>query len=437
MQNKTRPKLALLMTGDELIQGNIVDTNGSFLGDFFTQLGLEVEEKVTLGDNTRALVKQLLRLSKAYDIILMNGGLGPTEDDLTAIALAQAKDEPIQRHAEAEQHVMQWCKKRQLSISAANLKQADLPASATIFSNAPGSACAFYLYIGNCLIIATPGVPSELKSIVKNTISPFLQNLFQLNNFQLWQRYQLFGIGESSLQEIINQHFHAAHEDYLLGFRANFPYLELKLKAKHQHAKAELIDKLLAQLQDKQLGENHFSLASSLVQTLTKKGQTLASAESCTGGLIASEITKIAGSSLVFPGSIVSYSNSAKHELLQVSEASLQQHGAVSSTVVEQMFLHCLKAFHSDYAIAVSGIAGPTGGSAEKPTGTVFIAFGSRHQYAIARLCIPLPREDFQQLVCAIALDLLRRQILGYSLQPRYLSRWQVQWCDTKLGNRS
>lgn len=427
MQRINTIKLALLMTGDELMQGNIIDGNGGFLGDFFAQFGLPVSEKTTVGDNLIRLVCQINRLSQEYDILLINGGLGPTEDDLTAAALAQANNEALQRHLAAEQHVIQWCQSRNLTINHANLKQAVLPASAKIFPNAPGSACAFYLTINQCLIIATPGVPSELEHIVKNEVSTFLQQQFKLTDYFPWQRYQLFGIGESSLQELINTQFSAIHDDYHIGFRANFPYLELKLQPKKITANQEIMSELLLALAEKQLGSQHFSLASSLVALLQEKKQSISSAESCTGGLIASEITKIPGSSRVFPGSIISYSNTAKHELLKVSDANLQQHGAVSDAVVGEMLLGCLKSFHSDYAIAVSGIAGPDGGSEEKPLGTVYIAYGSSSDFDIIKLCIPLPRQQFQQLVCAISLDLLRRKILGYSNNPRYLSRWQAR----------
>lgn len=412
------------MTGDEIMQGNIIDSNGSFLCDFFAQLGLNVLEKTTVGDNALLLHKQINRLTQEYNVLLINGGLGPTEDDLTASVLALANQEALQRHIGAEQHVIQWCQSRNLTVNDANIKQADLPASATIFPNAPGSACAFYITINDCLVIATPGVPSELKQIMKTEVAVFLQHRFQLASHNHWQRHQLFGIGESSLQELINTQFNSIHNDYHIGFRANFPYLELKLQAKNSNSDAA--NHLLSALKEKRMGLNHFTVASSLVALLSEKQQTISTAESCTGGLIASEITKIPGSSQVFPGSIISYSNTAKHELLQVSKENLQLYGAVSEQVVKEMLLASLKNFHSDYAVAVSGIAGPEGGSDEKPQGTVYIAYGSNNCFELIKLCIPLPREQFQQLVCTISLDLLRRQILGYSKQPRYLSRWQA-----------
>lgn len=419
-------KLALLMTGDELIHGQIVDSNGSFFGDFLAQYGLEITEKVTVGDNKEILALQIQRLTSQYDLLIINGGLGPTADDLTASVLAQVSNEALQMHPAAEQHVRKWCESRNLAISKANLKQALLPASATIFPDAPGSACAFYLYVNQCLVIATPGVPSELKHIANKQLGSFLQARFALADYSPWHRYQLFGIGESSLQELIDRQRPALEQYFNIGFRANFPYLELKLQCKAadgaEHEKAQL----LSALEDKLLGSGHFDLASSLVNLLQSNNKTIASAESCTGGLIASEITKIAGSSQVYPGSIISYSNQAKHDLLAVSKQKLAQHGAVSAEVVEAMMQGCFKQFKCDYAIAVSGIAGPGGGSEEKPVGTVFIGYGQRADYHIIQLCIKLPRLQFQQLVCAISLDLLRRKIQGYTLKPRYLSRWQV-----------
>lgn len=431
MPNSQPIKLALLMTGDELMSGDITDSNSAYLGGFFSQLQIDIAEKVTVGDKLEQLIAQIQRLSVQYDVLFINGGLGPTEDDLTAKALAAAKQETIVRHQQAEQHVRDWCAARDLRISQANLKQADLPQSALIFPNAPGSACAFHLTIDTCLVIATPGVPSELFHICQHQLQAFLQKKLAVQHYSPWQRFQLFGIGESSLQETINQQYTHLAGDYDIGFRANFPYLELKLRAKKpQQINSSQQTLLLHSLNDKYLGDGHFTLASSLVALLQQRGETLASAESCTGGLIASEITKIAGSSAVYPGSIISYSNTVKEQLLGVSSISLKQHGAVSAAVAKEMLDGCLQRIDASYGIAVTGIAGPDGGSQEKPVGTVFIAFGSREDQHIIKLCIPLARHSFQSMVCAIALDLLRRKISKHSLKPRYLSRWHGEYCQ-------
>lgn len=416
------------MTGSELMSGDTIDSNSAYLGKKLADIGIGITEKITVGDDAAILLQQIKRLSLEYDIIFMNGGLGPTQDDLTAEVLAQACQCELTVNIEAEQHVISWCEKRGLTANAANLKQAILPNNASIFSDAPGSAAAFYLHLNRALIIATPGVPSELRSITEKDVLPFLQQRFALKDTSTWLQYQLFGIGESSLQQLINEQFASLSNYFTVGFRANFPYVELKLLAlptDNHAAQKQVLDRLLEHLKENIIGGAKSTVASSLIKALEKHNKTVSSAESCTGGMIASLITQIAGSSAVFPGSIISYSNAIKAALLQVPEKTLEQHGAVSEETVRAMLNGVLATIKSDYAMAVSGIAGPSGGSDEKPVGTVWIAYGSKQQQQAICLVIRQPRHDFQKLVSTIAMDLLRRQILGYSLTPYYLSRWQ------------
>lgn len=429
MSNPTnQPKLCLLMTGSELMSGDTIDSNSAYLGKKLADIGLSITEKITVSDDAAILLQQIQRLSVEYDVIFMNGGLGPTQDDLTAEVLARACQCELAVNREAEQHVISWCEKRGLTVNAANLKQAILPNNATIFSDAPGSAAAFYLRFNRAIIIATPGVPSELRTITEKDILPFLQQRFPLKKTATWLQYQLFGIGESSLQQLIDEQFPSLSDYFTVGFRANSPYVELKLLAlptDNIAAQNIVLEALLAHLQENIIGSAHSTVASSLINALENHNKTVSSAESCTGGMIASLITQIAGSSAVFPGSIISYSNDVKKSLLQVSEHTLEQQGAVSEATVRAMLNGVLAVIKSDYAMAVSGIAGPSGGSDEKPVGTVWIAFGSKQQQQAICLVIRQPRVEFQQLVSTIAMDLLRRQILGFSLTPRYLSRWQ------------
>lgn len=419
-------RLCLLMTGSELMSGDTVDSNSALIGNVMADLGVPVIEKITVGDDADLLLQQLQRLSQHYDVIFMNGGLGPTQDDMTANVLAQAAGCALNTNKAAELHVHQWCETRGLHANPANLKQAQLPVTATIFPDAPGSAVAFYLMIGQCLVLATPGVPSELRHITSRQIVPFLQQRYALSHKRQWQQYQLFGIGESSLQQLIDEQFPQLAQHFIVGFRANFPYVELKLSTlDHSEAGQLLLNELLLQLDQYLLGPAHSTAASALIQALAQHGKTVSSAESCTGGLIASDITRIAGSSAVFPGSIVSYSNAMKTALLHVPESTLQQHGAVSEATVRAMLGGLLEVMHCDYGVAVSGIAGPDGGSPDKPVGTVWIAWGNAEQQQAVCLLIPLPRHDFQRIVSTIALDLLRRQVKGITQSARYLNRWQ------------
>lgn len=428
MTENKAPNLCLLMTGSELMSGDTIDSNSAYLGKKLADIGLAISEKITVGDDEAMLCAQLNRLTEQYDIILMNGGLGPTQDDLTAAILAKVCQCDLTVDKAAEAHIYAWCEKRGLIANEANLKQALLPNISTIFPDAPGSAPAFYLVHNKSLIIATPGVPSELRDITEKQLLGFLQQRFALQDSYHWQQYQLFGIGESSLQQLINEQFPQLSDYYHVGFRANSPYVELKLMAKADadtHQAKLQCDALLHALDDVIIGPAHSTLAKALIAELNRLGKTVSSAESCTGGLIASEITRIAGASSVFPGSVVSYSNAIKTALLQVPQSTLEAHGAVSEATVLAMLKGALNTLSSDFAIAVSGIAGPDGGSEEKPVGTVWIAYGSTQQQRALCLLIRQPRVEFQRMVSTIAMDLLRRQLMKLDENPRYLSRWK------------
>ncbi len=431
MTSSKKTKISLLMTGSELMSGDIVDTNSAFIATALSEIGLTVNEKVTVGDHREDLQSQILRLSSESGLLIINGGLGPTIDDLTAEVLAHAANESLTINKEAEQHITYWCQKRGFKANQANLKQALLPASCQIFADAPGSAPAFHMTINHCLVIATPGVPSELKQITNNHLLDFIPKQLSIKPELPWKKYFLMGIGESRLQQLIIDELNGIDDVLQIGFRADFPALELKLKPAGKRAADDIEvtqwqQQLLGLLENFIITSDTNNFAKRLVQALQEKGKTFSCAESCTGGLLASEITKVPGASDVFPGSIVSYSNQIKHKLLGVPEEVLNTHGAVSEQTVQAMFSGIINTMHSDYAIAITGIAGPDGGSEEKPVGTVWIAWGTATENATICINVPLGRVMFQQLLTTICLDLVYRHLNGNPQTPTYLSRWQL-----------
>lgn len=430
MNHNHLPRISLLMTGSELMNGDTIDTNSAYIAKALLDIGLEIEQKITVGDNLTLLIKQLTLLSQCSDVVLINGGLGPTQDDLTAQAISVAFTIPLIVNSQAKTHVENWCLQRNITVNAANLKQATLPENATIFLDAPGSAASFYCYINGCLIMATPGVPSELKHILQHDIIPYLNKHFTFQTFHPWKKITLMGIGESRLQEYISTTLSHITPILDLGFRVNAPTVEFKYRPLphidinnklYVNAQQDILDWLKPYI----ISFKQESIAEVLVHDLTQLNKTVCTAESCTGGLIAHLITQISGASAVFPGGVVSYSNRVKTQLLSVKEELLDEVGAVSKPVVESMLKGALHQFNSDYGIAVTGIAGPNGGTAAKPVGTVWIAWGSKQQMLSIQLCIPLPRLEFQIMVANIALDLLRRFIKGEAAIPHYLHRWQ------------
>lgn len=414
--------LNLLLTGNELMTGDTVDSNSAMIARYMSEHGWKVRKKLTVGDDLAELIDALHLLARDCDVLLVNGGLGPTVDDLTAQALAAACGVKLSENSIAMQHLEQWCGRIGIAINAANRKQAILPDGCIIVANPVGSAVGFFMQLGKCRVICTPGVPRELDAMLGQEIMPALQRDFP-NSGASVQRFTLFGIGESGLQQKISDAIPNWPADVELGFRVSFPQLELKLSTANADARNS-VEKIWPHLHriigDCLLGQGNATLPQVLVELLRQHGKKITVAESCTGGLIASSITQIPGASAVFDAGFVTYSNAMKQTLLQVDEETLRTEGAVSENVVRAMAAGALKHSKADYAIAVSGIAGPDGGTEEKPVGTVWIAWGNAAQIKTKRLHVRFKRIDFQKYVAWAGLDLIRRDLLGITGEPSY-----------------
>lgn len=414
--------IQLLLTGNELMTGDTIDSNSAEIAHQLLPLGAYISRKVTVGDDLSVLVDNLEHLTQEADILIVNGGLGPTEDDLTALALSQLTGQPLTEHPDALTHLTAWCGRRKVSINASNLKQTQLPAGASIIPNRRGSAVGIRLTHNQCEIFATPGVPSELKSMLAETIIPAITEQLP-DQRTLRQRYQVFGLGESTLQQQAFDQLPDWPKEVELGFRSGAPTLEVKVQTPSQHQ--ALHDQCCQQLEnliaDYIVGKGGDSLAHYVIDDLKRAGKKITTAESCTGGLIASMLTHVAGSSAVFEAGFVTYANHIKESVLGVSNTDLTQHGAVSEPVVRQMAEGALKASAADYVIAVSGIAGPDGGSEEKPVGTVWIAWGDNEHIHAECLYFPYHRQLFQTMVAGTGLDLVRRMVKEIETTPRYI----------------
>lgn len=418
-------KVALLLTGNELMSGDTVDSNSSRIAIALGERQIAISKKITVGDDQELLKESLRALCQDAGVVIINGGLGPTEDDLTADVVADVLGERLTDHPKAIKHLEEWCEKRGLELNASNLKQALLPESADIVDNPIGSAVGFAVEIGESLVITTPGVPVELTAMLPEIGQRVAQRVGSGTTYI--RRLQTFGIGESTIQELVNERNQDWPEGVVLGFRSGLPQLELKLQVDDEALleKRDQAEQLLLELiGDHVIGEDSDQLAMALQRVLVEKRMTLTTAESCTGGLIASLITKEAGSSQVFGAGFVTYANTAKQQVLHVSEDTINSHGAVSEGVVRAMLLGALTKANADIGIAVSGVAGPGGGSEDKPVGTVWLAWGTKDKNEAIRLQIPGSRERFQILVAAIGLDLMRRQLLELPPIPHYIKRF-------------
>ncbi len=419
------PRIQLLLTGNEIMSGDTIDSNSAMIAQRLSELGLVVYRKITVGDEPPLLKADIEQLTRDSDVLIVNGGLGPTVDDLAAEILADVTGQPLQQHPDALTHLEQWCAQRNAALNDANLKQAMLPAGADIIDNDIGSAVGIALRWNDCLVYCTPGVPSEL-CLMMDHILDSLRNELGISGKVDITRLQTFGLGESSAQQLITDNIADWPPGVELGFRAGAPQMEVKLTIRDPSQKAAMEDckqRLYDLFGDHIIGEGDTRMAERVLELLQKQNKTLTTAESCTGGLIASMITSIAGSSAGFHAGFVTYSNDIKQSVLGVSEQSLQHHGAVSEAVVREMALGAMTRANADYAIAVSGIAGPNGGSDEKPVGTVWLAWGSADDLRTRCLCWPVERTLFQTMIAAAGLDMIRRTLLGLNSEPRYFAQ--------------
>jgi nicotinamide-nucleotide amidase len=412
--------------------GDIVDSNSAMIAQQLKELGLDVLRKVTIADNMVALTNEINVLAEQSDILIINGGLGPTIDDLTAQALAKAIKVELVEHSEALAHLTLWCKKRGTKLNKPNLKQTILPEGCTIVANKEGSAVGFKVTHLGCDIYCTPGVPKELKTMLGQEIIPDIAKKLPKALISDVTRLQVFGLGESTLQKIINEHLPNWPTNIDLGFRAGMPLLEVKLTTTSQEAhniKPEWCTKLIEILGDHVIAKienTPLPLAKHLLLKLTESNLKITTAESCTGGMIASLLTQEAGASNCFEAGFVTYSNHMKNKILNVDNELLDQYGAVSKEVVIAMAQGALEKSSADYVIAVSGIAGPGGGSIEKPVGTVWIAWGHKSNLKTVGLLLPLARSYFQKYIANIGLDLVRRELINSKQSANYISEYKL-----------
>jgi nicotinamide-nucleotide amidase len=422
-------KLEMICTGEEVLSGQIVDTNAAWFANTMMDIGVETQYRVTVGDRLEDLVAVFRERSHHADVILVNGGLGPTSDDMSAQAMALAKGETLVENAQWRKTLEDWFSRHNREMPRSNLKQAMLPESAIMVDNPVGTACGFRVKLNRAWLFFTPGVPSELKHMVHEQFIPFIQSEFTLDNQSSIKKLLTLGQGESAIGDILSELL--LPEGISFGYRSFMPYIEVKIFARGQKAIKQL-DSITMQVKQALgavvVAEDKSSLAAEIHSRLFQSGFSLSVAESCTGGMIASQLIDFPGSSSYFQQGLVTYSNESKVKVLGVSPHILDDHGAVSIATVEAMAKGARQLLDSDFALATSGIAGPEGGTEEKPVGTVAIALVTK--YGVYSQMVKLPRrsrELVRSLTTAIALDMLRRALLDEAVIVDYPSLVRVE----------
>jgi nicotinamide-nucleotide amidase len=398
---------AVLCIGTELTRGEINNTNATWLAEQLTALGIEVDAIEVVPDEPRAIEQCLARLARTFDAIVCTGGLGPTTDDITAACAARAAAVGLERDAASLERIRQRLEQFGRTLAASNAKQADFPQGSVILENPHGTAPGFELVIGSARCFFMPGVPREMKPMFERFVAARLQVDESARPHQV--RLKTFGMAESAVNDALAG-IETAH-DVVIGYRAHFPEIEVKVLARGADAAARALaaaDVVRARLGPAVFAEGDCTLAEVVGELLLRGGRRLALAESCTGGLLSELVTERPGASRFFVGSVVAYSNELKQRWLGVSEALLAEHGAVSSEVASAMARGALHAFGADAALSVTGIAGPDGGSPEKPVGLVFYAAATAERCVVGKLTFPAPRSMVQRMAAYKALWLLR-----------------------------
>ena len=409
----------LVFVGTELLLGNIVNTNGRYLSEKCALLGLPVYYQTTVGDNRERLTEVIRSAFGRADLVILNGGLGPTEDDITKDVCAEVMGLELQEDAEVRAHLEEWYRLRnRTEIPESNWRQALVPEHAVILPNTNGTAPGLVLEKDGKTAILLPGPPGELYPMVENQLCPYLQK--RQSEVICSQMVKICGYGESKVEEMLLDLIDGQKNPTLATYaKTREVHLRVTARAATTEEAENLLKPVVREIR-KRFGnavytvEEKETLEEAVVHLLEKYDLTLTTAESCTGGLLAGRLVNVPGVSEVFREGYVTYSNKAKRRLLDVSKTTLRKYGAVSEQTAKEMATGAVIASDSDIGLSVTGIAGPDGGTDEKPVGLVYIGCYVKDSVKVKECHFNGNREKIREQTVVEALDLLRRMILKH-----------------------
>jgi nicotinamide-nucleotide amidase len=413
-------KSEILATGDEIRSGALVDSNSSYISEKLEENGIEVVRHTSVGDDLSILISTLREIGERVDVALVTGGLGPTTDDRSAEAAAKAAGVALVLNQKALENVESFFKTFKRPMTESNRKQALLPVGCKILNNPVGTAPGFSLKIGMCLFFFLPGVPYEMKRMLATQVIPAVKAF--LGDAVVHSRVKTistFGLPESLAGEKVAG-LEAAFPGIKLGLRAHFPQIQVKIYGRDTDL--ALLDRRMTEAGQwalERLGNNVISESGEKMEAvvgrlLMEKKATIGLAESCTGGLLANWLTNVAGSSAYFLFSGVTYSNQAKIDVLGVKPDTLEGYGAVDEETAREMAVGVRRLAGATYGLSTSGIAGPDGGTGDKPVGTVCVGYAGPDRSFGRRLYFPFGKRLMnKKIFCMAALDILRKELLG------------------------
>ncbi len=420
----------ILSTGDEITTGKVVDTNANYLSDKLAEIGIDLVAVLTVGDVPERLEWAWRTAIGMGDVVISTGGIGPTADDLTTETIARLAGVKLWRDEATVEHMKRMFATIGRPMPENNLKQAMFPESAEVIQNPLGTAPGFRMPVTlnghTANLIVMPGVPREMRPMMENSVIPWINANRGTDKVYAVRVFQTFGISESALDEAVAGLIKP--EEAKVSFRASFPQISLKVRVEGAPGEVNRkLDELSKRVREKisqyAYAEGDVSMEEVVGQLLVEKNLTLSIAESCTGELIGHRITNVPGCSRYFKSDLVTYSNDVKEGILGVSEETLKAHGAVSEECVREMAAGVRKRTGTSVSVATSGVAGPDGGTPDKPVGTVCIALSADDQSISRRYQFRGTRDWVKLITSQVALDWLRRYALGLPIADSALFR--------------
>jgi len=406
-------KAEIITIGDELLIGQTIDTNSAWIGAELSRLGFEVTQITSIPDRRERILKMLNEVTGRCDVVLITGGLGPTSDDITKQTLCEFFNTTLITNQEVLGMIELMFQRRNLPMNENNRRQADVPASCRVLFNATGTAPGMWFEKGGTIFISMPGVPLEMKYIMKEHVLPELGKRFR-SRIILHKNIMTYGTYEAKLAELLEVFESQLPSNIKLAYLPSLGIIKLRLTASGNNQNElsrqinEQVQKLYKTIPQYIYGEDEETMEMAVGRILKEKKLTVCTAESCTGGMIAHLITSVPGSSAYYKGSVIAYDNSVKTDILKVKKSTLNKYGAVSREVVEEMAQGALYIMNCNIAVATTGIAGPDGGSPAKPVGTLWIAVASANGIKSEKYQFIHDRETNIKHFSTAALNMLR-----------------------------
>ena len=406
----------IITIGDELLLGDTIDTNAAWMAKALDNLGISVSRISTISDDEKDIFQALDRAIQTNKLVLITGGLGPTHDDITKFSLSKYFDDELVFNETVENDVKKLLATFGRDISELNKTQAMVPSKCTVIRNPRGTAPGMVFREKNSTVVSMPGVPHEMKSMMETSVIGIISKISS-NGIKLHRYIKTFGIAEADLADKLKGAIESMDKELKLAFLPSPGHVKLRFSAKGTDINAleDKLQKEVSKFSDliglHAYGFEDDSIASVVGRELKERNQSLAVAESCTGGKLASNITAIPGSSNYFNGSVVAYSNKIKELLLEVDKKDIESKGAVSEEVVSQMAEGVRLKMNADFGLATSGIAGPDGGTKEKPVGTIWIAMSSEEGIKTKKLQLGFDRSLNISYTADYVLNMLRKEL--------------------------